>query len=162
VLAPASTTSQGSKVDGLITCGSEQLAYHIHVHLQVYDHGQSRTLPAAIGIVGPVSQQTAAGPFYGATKCYYWLHTHATDGIIHVESPTARIYTLGQFFDEWRQPLSANQVASAKGKVTATVNGKPWTGNVRDIPLNAHNEIQLSVGTPVVAFHPISFTGTSL
>ena len=43
-------------------------------------------------------------------QCIYWLHTHAPDGVIHIESPTQRIYTLGNFFDEWRQPLSANQV----------------------------------------------------
>jgi hypothetical protein len=113
-------------------------------------------------MLGPVYENTPQGRFYGATKCYYWLHTHATDGIIHVESPTAHIYTLGNFFDEWRQPLSSNQVASAKGKVTAILNGKPWTGNVRDVPLAPHNQIQLNVGTPTVPYTPISFAGTQL
>jgi hypothetical protein len=163
VVAPASSTSPGSVIDGLIQCAPiEQLAYHIHIHLQVYDNGQPRALPAAIGLLGPVSQQTQNGPFYGATKCYYWLHTHASDGIIHVESPTPHIYTLGNFFDEWRQLLSPTQVASASGKVTAYVNGKLWAGSPRSIPLKPHNEIQLDVGTPIVPFAPISFAGSGL
>src|SRR5580704_18922249 len=47
VLAPASSTSPGTMIDGLIQCAPiEQLAYHIHIHLQVYDNGQPRALPA--------------------------------------------------------------------------------------------------------------------
>ncbi len=94
-------------VDGIQCAPLEQLAYHIHVHLQVYVDGHPRYLPPAIGMIHPVAQQTANGPFYGAGKCYYWLHVHAGDGIIHIESPTQKIYTLGDFFDEWRQPLTA-------------------------------------------------------
>jgi hypothetical protein len=163
-LAPASTTAPGTKIDGVIECAPlEQLAYHIHVHLQVYVDGQSRSLPAGIGLIHPVvAQQTPVGPFYGATHCYYWLHTHASDGIVHIESPTKRIYTLGIFFDEWRQPLSSDQVATAHGKVTAFLNGKPWTKSLRDIPLDPHNQIQLDVGSPIVPFEPISFAGSGL
>jgi hypothetical protein len=162
-LASASTTSPGDKIDGVIQCAPlEQLAYHIHIHLQVYDHGAPRSLPAAIGLLGPVYENTPYGRFYGAQKCYYWLHTHASDGIIHVESPTKRIYTLGIFFDEWRQPLSSTQVASVSGKVTAFVNGKSWTKSPRDIPLEPHFQIQLDVGKPIVSFKPISFAGSGL
>jgi hypothetical protein len=162
-LAPASTTSPGNKIDGVIQCAPlEQLAYHIHIHLQVYDHGAPRSLPAAIGLLGPVYENTPYGRFYGAQKCYYWLHTHASDGIIHVESPTKRIYTLGIFFDEWRQSLSSTQVASVSGNVTAFVNGKPWTKSPRDIPLEPHFQIQLDVGRPIVPFKPISFAGSGL
>ena len=162
-LAPASTTAPGTKIDGVIQCAPlEQLAYHIHIHLQVFVDGQSRSIPAAIGLLGPVYENTPYGRFYGAQKCYYWLHTHASDGIIHVESPTKRIYTLGIFFDEWRQPLSSDQVASAHGVVTAFLNGKRWTASLRDIPLEPHNEIQLDVGKPIVPFKPISWTGSGL
>ena len=55
-----------------------------------------------------------------------------------------------------------DQVATAHGKVTAFVNGKPWTKSLRDIPLEPHNQIQLDVGTPVVPFKPISFAGSGL
>jgi hypothetical protein len=161
-LAPASSTVNGTTVDGIQCAPVEQLAYHIHAHLQVYVNGQSRSLPGAIGMVGPVAQQTPNGPFYSAQTCIYWLHTHTSDGIIHIESPTARIYTLGNFFNIWHQPLSSSQVATASGRVSAFVNGKPWTGDPRMIPLRAHAQVQLDVGSPNVAYAPISFAGTSL
>ena len=106
-LAPASTTGTG-KVDG-ITCGpTEQLVYHIHAHLAVFKNGQAYTLPAGVGIPGSHAVQTNQGPIASGGSCIYWLHTHTTDGVIHIESPSKTIYTLGNFFDEWHQPLSAN------------------------------------------------------
>jgi hypothetical protein len=161
-LAPASTTTPGVTVDGIQCAPLEQLAYHIHAHLQVYVDGQPRKLPAAIGLVDPVAQQTPYGPFYGAEKCYYWLHTHTYDGVIHIESPTARIYTLGNFFDEWRQPLSGSRVAHATGTVHAIVNGKPWTRSPRAIPLRKHTVIELAVGKPVPPFHKVNWGPSQL
>ena len=161
-LAPAATTTQGATVDGVQCAPIEQLAYHIHAHLQVYVNGQPRALPAAIGLIGPIYENTPYGRFYGAQQCYYWLHTHASDGVIHLESPTARVYTLGTFFDEWRQPLTTTDVAGNKGKLTAFVNGKPWTKDPRAIPLIPHESIDLDVGTPVVPAHEISWAGTKL
>jgi hypothetical protein len=160
-LAPASTTQTGP-VNG-IQCGpTEQLAYHIHAHLAVYVDGGPRALPAGIGIPGSVTEQTAQGPVAAGGQCIYWLHTHAPDGVIHVESPTQRIYTLGDFFDEWHQPLSAQKVGTASGKVTAIVNGKPWTKEPRAIPLVPHAVIQLDVGKPATPFHSFSWAGTQL
>ncbi len=161
-LAPAGTTSQGATVDGIECAPVEQLVYHIHSHLQVYVDGKPRAIPAAIGMVGPVAQQTPYGPFYGAQQCYYWLHTHASDGVIHVESPSVRIYTLGNFFNEWNQPLSRTQVAGDKGKVTAFLNDKPWRQDPTTIPLLPHASIQLDVGSPPVRPHEISWAGTNL
>jgi hypothetical protein len=34
------------------------------------------------------------------------LHTHQPDGVIHVESPVERRFTLGQFFRVWGVRLS--------------------------------------------------------
>jgi hypothetical protein len=161
-LAPASSTTNGTTVDGIQCAPLEQLAYHIHAHLQVYVDGVPRALPGAIGILGPVAQQTASGPFYGASKCIYWLHTHTSDGVIHIESPTRRVYTLGDFFDEWHQPLSADQVAGASGRVTALLDGKPWTKSPRAIPLNPHATIELAVGSPVPAFETVNWSASQL
>jgi hypothetical protein len=159
-VAPASTTQTGT-VNG-IQCGSkEQLAYHIHSHLTVFDNGQARSIPGGIGIPGSQVVQTTEGPVASGGQCIYWLHTHAPDGVIHVESPTQRIYTLGDFFDEWHQPLSASQVGDVKGKVSAIVNGKPWTKSIRAIPLDPHQVIQLNVGSPV-PFATVNWSGTGL
>lgn len=89
--------------------------------------------------------------------CFSWLHTHAADGIVHIESPIQRTYTLGEFFDVWHQPLTASRVATAAGRVTAFVNGRPYLGDARTIPLVAHEQIQLEVGRPLVRPESISF-----
>jgi hypothetical protein len=162
VLASASGAASGQTVDGIKCESTEQVAYHIHAHLAVYVNGTLRPIPIGIGIVTPQLQQTANGPFAGASKCYYWLHVHAQDGIIHVESPTSVVYTLGQFFDLWRQPLTATQVGPAQGVVTAYVNGVKFTGSARDIKLAPHATIQLDVGSTTPAPQPVSWSKSSL
>jgi hypothetical protein len=160
-LAPASTT--GTQPVAGIQCGpTEQLAYHIHVHLAVFDNGTARALPGGIGISGSTVQQSPQGPVAVGGVCIYWLHTHAPDGIIHIESPTRRVYTLGNFFDEWHQPLSATQVGTVAGKITAYVNGKRWTASPRAIPLDPHAVIQLNVGSPPAPLQSVNWSQTQL
>ena len=160
-IARASTTQTG-KVDG-ITCGpTEQLVYHIHAHLAVFKNGQPYTLPAGVGIPGSHAVQTNQGPIASGGSCIYWLHTHTTDGVIHIESPSKAIYTLGDFFDEWHQPLSANQVGTLSGPITAFVNGKPWKKNPRAIPLLPHEDIQLQLGEPAPPIVKIDWGRTQL
>src|SRR2546423_418746 len=135
LLASVSGAASGATVDGVQCQAREQVAYHIHAHVAVYVDGKLRPIPFGVGVVEPVAQQTARGPLAGATTCYYWLHTHAQDGIVHVESPAQVAYSLGNFFDIWRQPLSATQVGPATGTVTAYVDGKKYDGDVRTIGL---------------------------
>ncbi len=136
----------GATVDGIQCSTSEQTAYHIHAHLAIFSNGTAVRVPAGIGIPGP--QQVQNGFVLGG-KCLYWLHTHDATGIIHIESPVTRVYTLGNFFDIWGQTLSTSQVSSAKGTVTVYVNGKRFTGDPRSIKLDPHAVIQLDVGTAV-------------
>jgi hypothetical protein len=162
VLAGTSTATAGQAIDGISCETSEQTVFHIHTHLTIFVNGQPRQVPAAIGIPGAVAQQTGAGPFIGSGTCFYWLHTHAADGIIHIESPVERTYTLGEFFDEWGQPLGPDRVGPATGKVTVVVNGKVFKGNPRDVPLGAHEDLQLDVGTPMIAPETINWSNTGL
>jgi hypothetical protein len=160
-LGSASTTGTGT-VHG-IACGpTEQLAYHIHAHLAVFDNGTMRSLPGGIGIPGSSTQQTQQGPVAQGGQCIYWLHTHTSDGVIHIESPTQRIYNLGDFFDEWRQPLTASQVAGVHGKITAFVNGKQWNRALRAIPLGSHEDVQLDVGQPTPPLVTVNWGQTGL
>jgi hypothetical protein len=154
--SPAASVT-GQKVDGIGCQTMEQTLFHIHAHLTVFVNGTARQVPAAIGIPGAQAQTTAAGSFVEQGTCFYWLHTHAADGIIHIESPVQRTYTLGNFFDEWGQPLSASRVGPASGHVVALYNGQVFKGDPRDIPLTAHAQIQLEVGTPLVAPEQITF-----
>jgi hypothetical protein len=161
-LASPSTAASGQTVDGIQCNSTEQVAYHIHAHLSVYVNGTLRPIPAGIGIVAPVAEQTANGAFDSASQCYYWLHVHAQDGIIHVESPTTATYTLGQFFAIWNQPLTASQVGPSTGTVTVFVNGVRYTGNPADIPLQSHADIQIDVGTPTVAAQRVDWSKSQL
>jgi hypothetical protein len=161
-LTGTATAATGQPVDGISCNAGEQTVFHIHAHLTIFVNGVAKQVPAAIGIPGAVAQNTPAGPFIGSGSCFYWLHTHAADGIVHIESPVQRTYTLGEFFDEWGQPLGPDQVGPAKGHVTVIYNGKVFEGDPRDVPLTAHAQIQLEVGTPLVAPESISWTGTGL
>jgi hypothetical protein len=156
-LASTATSAAGLPVDGISCQTSEQTLFHIHAHLAIVVNGAARQVPAAIGIPGAQTQNTPHGPFIASGRCFYWLHTHAPDGIIHIESPVQRTYTLGDFFDEWGQPLGPSQVGPAKGHVTAYDNGQVYQGNPRNIPLSAHAQIQLEVGRPLVAPESITF-----
>jgi hypothetical protein len=72
-------------------------------------------------------------------RCLYWLHTHAADGIIHVEAPTQRESTLGQFFAVWGQSLGEttllNKTVDSSHEVRAYVNGQPFEGDPASIKL---------------------------
>lgn len=58
-----------------VTCDTmEQGGYHIQVHLTIDVNGQRVTVPKGIGIATDGS-------------CFYWLHTHTSDGILHIEAP---------------------------------------------------------------------------
>lgn len=161
LLAAAGDTAQHHPVDDISCQASEQVLFHIHAHLAVLVNGRQRYLPYGVGIGPPLQLQPNAGetggPFVVGGSCFSWLHTHDESGIIHIESPIKRTYTLGNFFDIWGQPLGADQVGAARGTVHAFVDGKPFAANPRSIPLDAHAVIQLDVGSPVVAPEPFTF-----
>ena len=160
-IAPPTMTSTKT-VDGIRCGATEQLAYHIHAHLAVFVSGVLQSLPAGVGIPGSTVQASSQGPLAAGGQCIYWLHTHTADGIIHVESPTERVYTLGNFFDEWGQPLSGSRVGAARGHITAYLNGKLWRHDVRSIPLLPHGDIQLDIGEPAPPLEAINWSQTSL
>jgi hypothetical protein len=162
-LAGTSAGRYGQPIDGIQCQGDEQVVYHIHTELAIFVNGVQKQLPGGIGIAAPrQTSGTGDNRFVNGRACLYWLHTHASDGIIHVESPQPAVYTLGQFFDIWAQPLSTNHVGPATGQVTALVNGKPYTGDPAAIQLQPHEVIQLNVGTPVAPPVTVNFSGTAL
>ena len=156
-LASTATKATGKTVNGISCDTTEQLVYHIHAHLTVFVNGTARQIPAAIGIPGAQAQTTPTGPYIASGSCFYWLHTHAADGIIHIESPVHRTYTLGDFFNIWGQPLGPDQVGPAHGPVTAIFNRQVYRGNPRNIPLEKHAQIQLEIGKPLIAPASITF-----
>jgi hypothetical protein len=161
-LATTHGAATGATVDGIQCNSGEQLVSHVHTHLTIFVNGQARVIPYGIGIPGSRAVNTKHGAFVETGSCFYWLHTHAEDGVIHVESPSSHLsFTLGQFFDEWGVPLSTTRVGPATGKVTVffTAPGQAprlYEGNPRSLPLGSHYQIQLDVGSPIVA--PVQVT----
>ena len=125
-------------VDGISCDQLEQTQIHYHVHLTLYINGQTTPLPALLGIAPDQS-------------CYYWLHTHDTSGIVHIESPSGDTFTLGEFFDEWVQRFNTlqypSQLSSSAGWVTY-VNGQLSSGDFHKIVLTSHQLITLAYNSP--------------
>jgi hypothetical protein len=110
---------------------------HIHQHLDLYVDGRGVPVPAGIGI----------DPAVG----YAPLHTHDPSGVIHVESPTVRTYTLGQFFAVWGVRFTPSCLggycAGGGRQLRVYVNGRAYRGNPTNLVLEPHQEL-------VVAFAP--------
>jgi hypothetical protein len=125
----------GLPIDGIRCDTMEGDVQHIHSQLRLTSAGRAVTIPENIGI-----------PQGG--QCLYWVHTHTADGLIHIEAPVKRTFTLGEFFDIWNQPLSRTKAASLRASpgrtLRITVNGKAWRGDPRTIPLRDHEEIAIA------------------
>lgn len=157
LLAPVWSGLKGQTIDGVGVNQMEQTAYHVHAHLAIYVNGKAMTVPYGIGIQQPWQTEPDNGSeFVEGGAAFYYLHTHDDTGIIHIESPTQQKYTLGQFFAEWNQTLSATQIGTNTGSVTAYVNGQKYTGDPASIVLAAHDVIQLDLGQNVAA-QPYTF-----
>jgi hypothetical protein len=164
-LATLATAATGETVDDVQCQAGEQLVSHVHTHLTIFVDGEARVIPYGIGVPGAEAVQTPKGAFVETGSCFYWLHTHQEDGVIHVESPSTSLsFTLGQFFAEWGIPLNSKQVGPATGKLTVffSAPGKKvgiYKGNPADLPLGGHYQIQIDVGTPIVK--PVDITNWS-
>src|SRR5215469_843908 len=113
--------------------------YHIHAHVSLYINGKQVQIPAQVGI--PTDN-----------SCLYWLHTHDTSGVIHIEAPAGRNFTLGTFFNIWGQQFSSLQYPPELDQPGGSgwqvwVNGKAYNGDFHNIPLQAHLLITLAYNT---------------
>jgi hypothetical protein len=124
---------------------------HIHQHIDLYIRGQHLAVPAQIGIV--TSPQVLFAP----------IHTHDGSGIIHIESPTQRDFSLGEFFDVWGvlfTPMCIGAYCnSGSERLQVFANGKVVTGNPRQLKLLEHEEIVVTFGTPaqIPRPYPVSY-----
>jgi hypothetical protein len=129
---------QRLKAIGLHALAAEGVRVHIHEHLDVVVNGKLYPVPALIGINVPQRFITE-------------LHTHDQSGIVHVESPTVRTFTLGQFFDVWGLRFSARCLGGycTRGSkhVYVWVNATRVRTDPRAIVLRSHQEIVVAYGT---------------
>jgi len=136
----SSSNASAQTIDGIQCNAIEQLVFHNHAHLDIFIDGQPYTIPSQVGII--------------PGKCIYWLHTHDDSGIIHIESPVTRNFTLGQFFDVWKKQFSNVQIfdnsANATSVMAVYVNGNKINGelNYRNINIQEHDQIAIVFGRP--------------
>jgi hypothetical protein len=131
---------------GLQVLTAEGQVQHTHQHLDLFVDGARVTVPAGIGI------DTTA-------RIISPIHTHDATGIIHVESPVVRAFTLGELFDVWGvrfdgQCLGGTCAGNGRA-LSVFVNGQPVSGDPRSIVLEAHLEIVLAIGTAAQLPNPI-------
>jgi hypothetical protein len=120
---------------GLDPLTEEGQVVHIHQHLDIFVDGKHVTVPALIGIYD--SQYITE------------LHTHDTSGVMHVESPVKRNFTLGQFFGVWGVRLDSNCIGGyckPKTPWRVYVNGLNQPGNPAELVLKKHQEIAMVIG----------------
>jgi hypothetical protein len=115
-------------IDGIPCETQEYTTFHIHAHMDIFSNGQHVGVPAQIGL---------------ENTCLYWLHTHTPDGIIHIESPKQKDFTIGQFFNIWK---STNKGLSTSGTPEIFVNGNLVSTSMDDTVMHAHDEIVLVYG----------------
>jgi len=88
------------------------------------------------------------GAYVRNGRCSYPVRTFEPTGVLQVDS-RARL-TLGDLFAVWGQPLSRNRLVGFRTcggeRVRAYVDGRPWRGDLRAIPLRRHAQIVLEIG----------------
>ena len=126
----------------------EGTAVHNHQHLDLYDDGRKLLVPAGIGI----------DPAVG----YAPLHTHDPSGVIHVESPTVRTYTLGEFFAVWGVRITSSCLggycAGGGRQLRLFVDGRADRGDPTTLALAPHQELVVAFGTAAQLPSPIPST----
>jgi hypothetical protein len=131
---------------GLPALAQEGTLLHIHQHLDLYVDGRRVTVPAGIGID---ETQGFISP----------LHTHDESGVIHVESPDVRTFTLGQFFAVWGVRLTprclGGYCATGSKVIRVFADGQRFAGDPRRLPLAEHEEILVAYGTGAQLPRPI-------
>jgi hypothetical protein len=141
-LSFASSSSSSLTIDGITCDRKEHFVSHIHTHLNIFMNGKEFVVPSNIGII--------------PDNCIYWMHTHDDTGVIHIESPDDRTFTLGQFFQIWGETFNNNQIFdklvdnNTNNTLNVYVNGKKVDSKTdyRQIPLNGHDEIVIIYGKP--------------
>ena len=138
-----SSVARARPVAGLVC--SRRGPRRFGVHLELFADDRVVIVPAGIGIAPPHSR---GGAYVVGGRCSYPARTLEPTGVIQV-TRGARV-TLGQFFALWGQPLGRHRFAGFRGRpgdpVLAFVDGRPWLGDPRTIPLRRHANIVLELG----------------
>ena len=135
--------------------GLEHTQVHYHAAIQILNQGQAVAIPTSVG-------RTA--------YCYYWLHMHTGEpGIIHVEAPNDRAFTLGDFFRVWAAWSGGQERIDSRHVSSLTLSGaerlvvfvapdgsapQVFTGDPASIVLKEREVVTVEVSPPTVSPPP--------
>jgi hypothetical protein len=139
----------GQVVDGVPCLVTDLPEQHIHVHVGVYVDGVAVKVPAGIGVGRPWGFDNSG--FLANGSCFAWMHTHDNTGVVHIVTPDQKVFTLGQLFEVWGQPLAPSVAFNYQGMLTVLVDGRPNAGDPREIRLTLFENIVLELGQPPAA-----------
>jgi hypothetical protein len=140
-LPAAGPSVRAARPVGRLTCARTSPT-RFRFHLELFARKLVLLLPAGIGVAPPLHRD---GAYVTGGRCLYPLRTREPTGVIEATSQGLR---LGDVFRVWGQPLSAHRIAGFRSArpVLAFVNGRPFHGDPRRIPLRRHDEIVLEIG----------------
>lgn len=122
---------------GVPTMSDSAGGAHIHPKVSIYARGEQVPIPVNIGIDPSQPSELMAG-----------LHTHDPSGLIHVENAVEP--TLGQFFEVWGVPFSADRLgpyeAAGDERVRMWVDGQR-SREFGDLVLEDGQEVVVAYGT---------------
>src|SRR5262245_11458251 len=132
----------------------EHTQVHYHAALQILDAGRAVSIPTGVG---------------RTRSCYYWLHMHdGEEGIIHIEAPSDRTFTLADFFEVWSSWAGAKELIDTRQVSTISLDSsqklvvyvdigsgpKAFTGDPATIHLEDREVVTLEISPPTVSPPP--------
>jgi hypothetical protein len=120
---PSALVRDGAPV-GALRCASGRT---FAVHVELFAHRRVVIVPRGIGV---------------ARGCTYAVATTEPTGVLHVRGRR----TLGDLFRLWGRKLGPRRLLSFAGRVSVFVDGRPYEGDQRRVPLTRHAEIVVETG----------------
>jgi len=132
----------------------EHTQVHYHAALQILDGGTPVEIPTDLG---------------RSSACFYWLHLHTGEpGVIHVEAPDDRTFTLGDFFGVWSMWSGQKELIDRTHVSTIALRGgqklavyvdtgdgpQAYSGDPGAIVLKEHEVITLEITPPAITPPP--------
>jgi len=127
--------------------------FHWHANLRVTIDGQAMAIPPNVGIDPALWNDHTLDDYSDMRDMPEMgmggmapLHTHSTDGRIHIESRVTRDYTIGEFFRIWGQSFDGQQAlghaATSGHRVWMVVDGSTMSPSYSVV---LRNEMQIQI-----------------
>ena len=145
--ARGAAASGGARIGGLVCRGAGGGEHRVGAHVELFAHRRVVVVPAGIGMAPPLR---AHGAYVRSARCSYAVRTREPTGLLELDLSTApRPITVGDLFAIWGQPLSGTRLAGFRAPpgtgVAAYLDGRPWRGDPRAMPLRRHAVIVLEI-----------------